>query len=79
MGDALARRHKVTILFASESGRAETFANLLNALFLNAFNSRVVCMKQYKLEDLEHEKCLLIVTSTAGNGEAPENGEVSYL
>jgi sulfite reductase alpha subunit-like flavoprotein len=33
-------------------------------------------MKDYDVVNLEHETLLLIVTSTFGNGDAPENGEV---
>ena len=69
-------KHNVTILFASETGRAETFANNLGKLFCNTFNSNVVCMDQYKHEDLNRERCVLVVASTSGNGEAPVNGEV---
>ena len=32
-------------------------------------------MKDYDVVNLEHETLLLIVTSTFGNGDAPENGK----
>lgn len=33
-------------------------------------------MEDYDLIELEHEALVLIVTSTFGNGDPPENGEV---
>jgi sulfite reductase alpha subunit-like flavoprotein len=36
-------------------------------------------MKDYDVVDLEHETLLLIVTSTFGNGDPPENGEVIFV
>jgi len=34
-------------------------------------------MEDYDLNNLSSESMLLIVTSTFGNGEAPDNGKVS--
>lgn len=36
-------------------------------------------MNEYDISELEHEALVLIVTSTFGNGDPPENGEVNYL
>ncbi len=33
-------------------------------------------MNEYDVVNLEHETLLLIVTSTFGNGDGPDNGEV---
>lgn len=34
-----------------------------------------MCMDSYDMSHLEHEALLLIITSTFGNGDPPENGE----
>ncbi|XP_069815380.1 nitric oxide synthase 3 isoform X2 [Dendropsophus ebraccatus] len=75
MGQAMARRVKATILYATETGRAETYAQKLCNIFAYAFDPRVICMDQYDTVDLEHETLVLVVTSTFGNGDPPENGE----
>lgn len=36
-------------------------------------------MDEYDVVDLEHETLVLVVTSTFGNGDPPENGEVYTL
>ena len=36
-------------------------------------------MDEYDVVDLEHETLVLVVTSTFGNGDPPENGEVCRL
>lgn len=36
-------------------------------------------MDEYDVVDLEHETLVLVVTSTFGNGDPPENGEVRML
>ncbi|CAG5131307.1 unnamed protein product, partial [Candidula unifasciata] len=35
----------------------------------------VVCMADYDIFSLEHESLVLVVTSTFGNGDPPENGD----
>jgi sulfite reductase alpha subunit-like flavoprotein len=36
-------------------------------------------MSDYDMSSIEHEALLLVVTSTFGNGDPPENGEVRNL
>ncbi|CAB3997899.1 nitric oxide synthase, endothelial-like isoform X1, partial [Paramuricea clavata] len=75
MGQAMAKRQKVTVLYATETGKSEHYANLLKELFSYAFNPRVFSMEDYDFSDMEYEELLLVVTSTFGNGDPPENGE----
>ncbi|XP_038059438.1 nitric oxide synthase, brain-like isoform X2 [Patiria miniata] len=75
MGKALAKRFKATILYATETGRSEKYAKSLCEIFKHAFDAKVMCMEEYDVVHLEHETLLLLVTSTFGNGDAPENGE----
>ncbi|XP_057298420.1 nitric oxide synthase, inducible-like isoform X2 [Hydractinia symbiolongicarpus] len=74
-GDILAKRKKVTILYATETGKSEEYATMLNELFLHAFDSKKLCMEDYNFAEIENEECLFIVASTFGNGEAPDNGK----
>lgn len=76
-GKALSKRIKATILYATETGKSETFAKRLFEIFGHAFNSQVYSMDTYDVSNLEHEALLLVVASTAGNGDPPENGLVS--
>ncbi|XP_058416280.1 nitric oxide synthase, inducible [Diceros bicornis minor] len=75
MRKTMASRVRATILFATETGKSETLARDLEALFSCAFNPKVLCMDEYLLSNLEEEQLLLVVTSTFGNGDSPGNGE----
>ena len=79
MSKAMVMRYKATILYATETGKSEKFARTLNDIFLYGFDSKVVCMDDYNADDLLREQCVLVVTSTFGNGESPDNGKVRYL
>ncbi|XP_075052853.1 nitric oxide synthase, inducible [Mixophyes fleayi] len=72
---SMAARTKATILYATETGKSETFAKKLQTLFNYAFNTEVICMEDYKICNLAKETLLLVVTSTFGNGDCPSNGE----
>ncbi|XP_017771545.1 PREDICTED: nitric oxide synthase, salivary gland [Nicrophorus vespilloides] len=74
-GKALSRRIKATVLYATETGMSEGYAKKLCEIFGHAFNAQVHCMTDYDISNIEHEALLLVVTSTFGNGDAPENGE----
>ncbi|XP_061460927.1 nitric oxide synthase, inducible [Rhineura floridana] len=76
MRRATAGRVKATVLYATETGKSETLARNLCDLFNCAFNTKVICMDDYDLRDLEKETLLLVVTSTFGNGDSPSNGKM---
>uniref|UniRef100_A0A8C7FMP3 nitric-oxide synthase (NADPH) n=1 Tax=Oncorhynchus kisutch TaxID=8019 RepID=A0A8C7FMP3_ONCKI len=76
MGQAMAKRVKATILFATETGKSQDYARTLCEIFKHAFDAKVMSMDEYDMVDLEHETLVLAVTSTFGNGDPPENGEV---
>lgn len=71
----LKKRPSITILYASETGISEHYANKLGKMLRNTFNCRVICMENYDVKELEKEKILFFVTSTFGNGESPDNGK----
>ncbi|XP_014346908.1 nitric oxide synthase 2b, inducible [Latimeria chalumnae] len=71
----MGNRVKATVLYATETGKSETFAKKLMTIFNYAFNTKVLCMDDYDFSDLEEETLLLVVTSTFGNGDCPGNGE----
>ncbi|XP_028607253.2 nitric oxide synthase 3 isoform X2 [Podarcis muralis] len=75
MGHVMAKRVKATILYASETGKSQAYALKLKQLFKGSFAPQVVCMDEYDVVSLEHETLVLVVTSTFGNGDPPENGE----
>jgi sulfite reductase (NADPH) hemoprotein beta-component len=64
-----------TILFASDNGNAEKMAKRLgNRGKLRGLKTMVMAMDDYPLEDLSAEDHVVIVSSTAGQGEIPQNG-----
>ncbi|XP_074635667.1 nitric oxide synthase 3-like isoform X3 [Acropora palmata] len=75
MSKALAKRQKAVILYATETGKSERYAKMLGELFSYVFDPKVMCMEEYSYPDIENEQLVLIVTSTFGNGDPPENGE----
>ncbi|XP_038619697.1 LOW QUALITY PROTEIN: nitric oxide synthase, brain [Tachyglossus aculeatus] len=75
MGQAMAKRVKATILYGTETGRSQAYAKALCEIFKHAFDAKVMSMEEYDIVHLEHETLVLVVTSTFGNGDPPENGE----
>ena len=65
----------MTVLFASDNGNAETLAKrLANRGKARGLKTMVMAMDDYPLEDLSNEENVVCITSTAGQGEFPQNG-----
>ncbi|XP_067655044.1 nitric oxide synthase 1-like [Haliotis asinina] len=72
---AVASHVSCLILYATETGRSERFARRLCQTFKRAFTTEVVCMEDTDVNELKQHDLILVVTSTFGNGDGPENGE----
>jgi len=65
----------LTILFASDGGNAEGLAQRLGRRGkARGLKALVLAMEDYPIEDLSTEENLVLITSTAGQGEFPQNG-----
>ncbi|EPQ27427.1 uncharacterized protein PFL1_04965 [Pseudozyma flocculosa PF-1] len=68
------------ILFASDGGNAEKMAKKLTARAkARGVAARLLAMDDYPVtEELKDEKNVVFLTSTAGQGEAPQNARFTY-
>ena len=65
----------LTILFASDNGNAASLAKRLgNRGRARGLKTTVMAMEDYPVEDLPTEENIVFLTSTAGQGEFPQNG-----
>ena len=65
----------MTIIFASDNGNAESLAKRLgNRGKARGLKTMVMAMDDFPLEDLPGEENVVMITSTAGQGEFPQNG-----
>ena len=63
------------ILYATQTGNAETVAKKLQLLAKNqGFNANLVEMNYHNINTFRQLRNVAIVTSTYGNGEVPEMG-----
>ncbi|KAL2121629.1 hypothetical protein VTJ04DRAFT_5656 [Mycothermus thermophilus] len=66
----------LTILFGSDNGNAQSLAKRLGTRGrARGLKTTVMAMEDYPVEDLPNEENLVIITSTAGQGEFPQNGK----
>ena len=69
----------MTIVFASDNGNAESLAKRLgNRGKARGLKTMVMAMDDYPLEDLPGEENVVMITSTAGQGEFPQNGRAFW-
>ena len=69
----------VTVLWGSQTGNAESLAKqLMKRMKKGGFEPEVHDMAAYDRTRLTQEKNLLIITSTYGDGEPPDNAEELY-
>ncbi|TGO65748.1 hypothetical protein BCON_0001g00640 [Botryotinia convoluta] len=69
----------LTILFASDNGNAESLAKRLgNRGKARGLKTIVMAMEDYPIEDLPTEENIVFLTSTAGQGEFPQNGHAFW-
>ena len=65
----------LTILFASDGGNAENVAKRIGRRGkARGLKAKILSMDDFQIEDLPNEKNLIFCTSTAGQGEFPQNG-----
>ncbi|KAI1336615.1 sulphite reductase hemo protein, beta subunit [Xylariaceae sp. FL0016] len=65
----------LTILFASDNGNAQSLAKRLGTRGrARGLKTTVMAMEDYPVEDLPSEENIVFITSTAGQGEFPQNG-----
>lgn len=65
----------LTILFASDNGNAQLLAKRLGTRGrARGLKTTVMAMEDYPIEDLPTEENIVFITSTAGQGEFPQNG-----
>lgn len=69
----------LTVLYGSQTGNARHLAEDIAARFnARGLMAKAIDMAEYKTSQLKNEKYLLIVTSTYGEGDPPENAESFY-
>ena len=69
----------LTVLYASDNGNAETLAKrLANRGKARGLKTMSMAMDDYPLEDLAGEQNIVFITSTAGQGEFPQNGRTFW-
>lgn len=70
---------RLTILFGSQTGNAEGIAEQLrDQATARGFSASVVDMDDYKPKDLKKESNVVVIVSTHGEGDPPDNAEALH-
>lgn len=74
-GKIIRARPKVALLWASQMGNVESLTDLFATKLMEAgFDLRLACMADVPVSDLEKSAYLLLMSSTFGDGDPPDNG-----
>ena len=69
----------LTVIYASDNSNAENLAKRLgNRGKVRGLKTIVMAMDDYPVEDLSGEENIVMITSTAGQGEFPQNGRAFW-
>jgi sulfite reductase (NADPH) flavoprotein alpha-component len=69
----------ITVLFGSQTGNAEKLARTLHDRLRQAgLAARLETMASYKTAQLKRDRCLLVVVSTHGEGDPPDNARLFH-
>ncbi|WP_242539034.1 molybdopterin-dependent oxidoreductase [Trinickia acidisoli] len=69
-------RPKVVLLWASQTGNVESLVErYATQLMKSGFEIRATCMADYAIANLSKAQYVLLMTSTFGDGDPPDNGQ----
>jgi sulfite reductase (NADPH) hemoprotein beta-component len=69
----------LTVLYASDGGTAEKYAKrLATRAKARGVSAKIQTMDSFPLDELKQEEYVAFVTSTAGQGEPPQNGRDTF-
>ncbi len=72
-------RPKVALLWASQTGNIESLSERYATKLMEAgFEIRLSCMSDYQASNLEKTQYVLMMSSTFGDGDPPDNGQTFW-
>lgn len=75
----LDQRPTLRLLFASETGKSEEFAQRFEQAMDGLLRCQAQPMDEYEAAQLTSDKLLVLICSTFGSGQPPDNGQVGDL